>query len=133
MEKLNDVTFNFPDLKIVIEHLAYPFSEYMFTMMINDKNLWVDLAMMYRRPFWMTWNLVMAKEMGVIDRVMFATDFVSANCDLFGDNPTQDILEWVELIKHGMNRICDKAGWPTFTQAEINGILHDNAARLYGL
>jgi len=131
MEKLNDVTFNFPNLKIVIEHLGYPFSEYLFTMMINDKNLWVDLAMMYRRPYWMTWNLVMAKEMGVLDRVMFATDFVAANCDLFGDNPTEDILGWVHLIREGINDICKNSGWPLFTENDLNGILHDNAARLY--
>lgn len=133
MEKLNDVIFNFPDLKIVIEHLGYPFTEYLSTMMINDKNLWMDLAMMYHRPYWMTWNLVMAKEMGVIDRVMFASDFVSADCDLFGKNPTEDILGWVDLIENGMNMICTKAGWPTFTDRELRGILHDNAARLYNL
>ena len=133
MQDLNDVTFDFPDMKIVVEHIGYPFSEYLFTMMINDENLWTDLAMLYKRPLWMTWNMVMAKEMGVLDRVMFASDFVAANNDLFGPNPTEDIKAWADLVENGMNKICKQSGWPTFTEEEIHGIVHDNAARLYNL
>ena len=133
MENLNDVTFHFPHMKKVVEHIGYPFSEYLFTMMVNDENLWTDLAMLYKRPLWMTWNMVLAKETGVLDRVMFATDFVAANNDLFGPDPTKDILEWVDLVQNGMNKICKQSGWPTFTEKEIMGILHDNAARLYNL
>lgn len=133
MENLNDVTFDFPDMKIVVEHIGYPFSEYLFTMMVNDENLWTDLAMLYKRPVWMTWNMVMAKELGVLDRVMFASDFVAADNDLFGSNPTQDLLKWIDLVQNGMNKICRGSGWPEFTEKEINGILHDNAARLYNL
>lgn len=133
MENLNDVTFDFPNMKKVVEHIGYPFSEYLFTMMVNDKNLWTDLAMLYHRPIWLTWNMVMAKELGVLDRVMFASDFVAASNDLFSDNPTQDLLNWIDLVRFEMNNICKKSGWPTFTEAEINGILHDNAARLYNL
>ena len=133
MENLNDVTFDFPDMKIVVEHIGYPFSEYLFTMMVNDENLWTDLAMLYKRPLWMTWNMVLAKELGVLDRVMFASDFVAANNDLFHADPAQDLLEWIDLIRHGMNKICENAGWPVFSEKEIEGILHDNAARLYGL
>ncbi len=133
MENLNDVTFDFPDMKIVIEHIGYPFSEYLFTMMVNDENLWTDLAMLYKRPLWMTWNMVLAKELGVLGRVMFASDFVASNNDLFSENPTKDLLEWIDLVQNGMNKICKQSGWPTFTEKEINGILHDNAARLYNL
>lgn len=133
MENLNDVTFDFPDMKIVVEHIGYPFSEYLFTMMVNDENLWTDLAMLYKRPVWMTWNMVMAKELGVLDRVMFASDFVAANNDLFSENPTADLLSWIDLVQNGMNRICRQSGWPVFSEKEINGILHDNATRLYEL
>ena len=133
MENLNDVTFDFPDMKIVVEHIGYPCSEYLFGMMVNDENLWSDLAMLYKRPLWMTWNMVLAKEMGVLDRVMFASDFVAADNDLFSENPTKDLLGWIDLIQNGMNRICKQSGWPIFSEKEISGILHDNAARLYNL
>ena len=86
-----------------------------------------------RHKHWMTWNMVMAKELGVLDRIMFASDFVAANNDLFGPEPTQDLLSWIDLVRNGMNRICKDSGWPQFTEKEINGILYDNAARLYEL
>ena len=77
--------------------------------------------------------MVLAKEMGVLDRVMFASDFVAASNDLFGPDPTQDLLNWIDLVENGMNRICRQSGWPEFTEQDIQGILHDNAARLYNL
>lgn len=133
LQNLNDVTFDFPEMKIVVEHIGYPWSEYLFTMMVNDQNLYTDLAMLYRRPFWLTWNMVLAKEIGVIDRVMFASDFVAPNNDLFSADPTKDLLEWIDLVQNGMNQICKNSGWPTFTEEEIAGILYQNAARLYDI
>lgn len=133
MVNLNDVIFDFPNLKVVVEHIGYPWSEYLFTLMVNDKNLYTDLAMLYKRPYWLTWNMVMAKEIGVIDRVMFASDFVAANNDLFSENPTNDFIEWIEFVRTGMNKICENSGWPLFTESEINGILYENAAKLYNI
>lgn len=63
-------------------------------MMVNDENLWTDLAMLYKRPIWMTWNMVLAKEIGVLDRVMFSSDFVAADNELFSDDPTKDKI-WI--------------------------------------
>ena len=61
MFNLNDIIIDFPDMKIVIEHLGYPFSEHLFVLMGNDQNLWTDLAMTFVRPHWLAWNLVLAK------------------------------------------------------------------------
>ncbi len=130
---LNDVIVDFPDLKIVVEHIGYPWSEHLFILMANDKNLWTDLAMMYERPMKTVWSLVLAKEYGVIDRVMYASDYVCYNYDLFSENPSNDFKRWINFVESGMNDICKKCGWPTFSDDEIEGILGKNAARLYGL
>jgi len=130
---LNDVIVDFPDLKIVVEHIGYPWSEHLFILMANDKNLWTDLAMMYNRPMKVAWSLVLAKEYGVIDRVMYASDYVCYNYDLFSDKPADDFKRWINFIKVGLNKICDRCGWPSFSQEEIEGILWKNANRLYKL
>jgi predicted TIM-barrel fold metal-dependent hydrolase len=101
--------------------------------MANDKNIWTDLAMMYERPMKVVWSLVLAKEYGVIDRVMYASDYVSYNYDLFSDNPANDFKKWINLIRTGFNKICEKSGWPLFSQDELVGILWKNANRLYNL
>ena len=133
MFNLNDVIVDFPNMKIVVEHLGYPWSEHLFALMLNNKNLYTDLALMFGRPTWIAWNMVLAKEYGVIDRVMYGSDFVSPNYDLVGQNPAKDFLKWMEFIKVGINTICEKSGWPVLSESEIEGILGNNAARLYGI
>jgi predicted TIM-barrel fold metal-dependent hydrolase len=131
MLNLNDVMVDFPDMKIVVEHIGYPWSENLFVLMTNHKKMYCDLAMTFVRPYWLAWNLVVAKEYGVIDRVMFASDYVSHGYDLFSENPAEDLKRWIDYLRVDLNRICEKAGWPLFTQSEIDGFLYNNAARLY--
>lgn len=133
MELLNDVLIDFPDMKVVVEHLGYPWSEYLFVLMTNDKNLYTDLAMTYGRPMWTAWQLVLAREYGVLDRVMFATDYVCYNYDVFGPNPAEDIKNWIHLVKVGLNEINRRCGWPELTQSEIDSILFGCASKLYGI
>ena len=133
MFNLNDIMIDFPGMKIVVEHLGYPFSEHLFVLMANDKNLWADLAMTFVRPTWLAWNLVLAKEYGVVDRIMYASDYVAAGYDLLSQNPAEDFRSWIDFLRRELNRICDNAGWPTFSKKEIEGFLGGNAARLYGL
>ena len=130
---LNDVIIDFPNMKIVVEHIGYPWSEHLFILMANDENVYTDLAMMYDRPMKTVWSLVLAKEYGVIDRVMFATDYVCFNYDVFSSNPTDDYKRWITFVENGINEICIKSGWPTFSDDEIEGILWRNANRLYQL
>jgi predicted TIM-barrel fold metal-dependent hydrolase len=130
--RLNDIIVDFPDLKIVVEHIGYPWSEHLFILMANDRKLWTDLAMMYERPMKTVWSLVLAKEYGVIDRVMYASDYVCFDYDLFSDNPAEDFKRWIDFVQTGMNDLCKRCGWPTFSSDEIEGILWKNANRLYG-
>jgi predicted TIM-barrel fold metal-dependent hydrolase len=133
MTYLNEVIIDFPDTDFVVEHLGYPWMEHLFVLMTNNKRIWSDLALTFVRPTWLTWNLVLAKEYGVLDRIMYASDFVSFNYIPFGHNPADDMKGYFEFIRSGLNNVCSKSGWPTFTQTEIDGILGNNAARLYGI
>lgn len=130
---LNDVTVDFPELKIVVEHIGYPWSEHLFIMMANHPHMYTDLAMMYDRPYKTAWSMVLAKEYGVIDRVMYGSDFVARNYDFIGSKPAEDFKRWMEFVRTGINEICSESGWPTLSPEEIDGILGGNAARLYGI
>jgi predicted TIM-barrel fold metal-dependent hydrolase len=133
MTYLNEVIIDFPDTDFVVEHLGYPWTEHLFVLMTNNKRIWADLALTFSRPTWLAWNLVLAKEYGVLDRIMYASDFVSFNYIPFGPNPSEDMKDYFNYLRTGLNKICAGSGWPQFTQEEINGLLGDNAARLYGL
>ena len=132
-QSLNNVLINFPDMKVVIEHINYPWYEELFFMMASDHNVYADLAMTYNRPMTLTWNLVKAREFGVIDRIMYASDYWVAGQGVFSNDPGNDMKKWIELIKTDINKIAERSGWPKFTQEEIDGILYKNVARLYGL
>jgi predicted TIM-barrel fold metal-dependent hydrolase len=133
MTNLNDVLIDFPDMKVVVEHLGYPWAENLFVLMANDKNLYTDLAMTFGRPTWLAWNLVLAKEYGVIDRIMFASDYVAYDYDCFSENPSEDLKKWINYVRKDLNEICRKSGWPEFTQEEIDGFLYKTASKLYNI
>jgi len=132
---LHNFLEDFPDLKVVIEHLNYPYYEELFMIMSADPNVYADISMNYHRPYLLTWNLVKAKEFGVIDRIMYASDYWAPGKDqtVFSTDPGKDMKEWIQFVRTGLNGIAEKCGWPTFSQEEIDGILGGNAARLYGL
>lgn len=128
---LNEIVLDFPNLRLNVEHLGYPWAEQLFTQMATDENLYTDLAMCYDREVSTVWNLVLAKEYGVIGQVMFATDFVACNFDCFGADPYDDVTRWTEYVTKKINGICKASGWPLFTGEEIDGIMYKNAARLH--
>lgn len=133
MFNLNDVIVDFPNMKIEVEHLGYPWTEHLLSLMANCPNMYTDLAMLYNRPHQIAWALVQAREYGVLNRVMFASDFVGVSYDLFSDSVVETLKKWVDLVRYGLNEVNEKCGWPLLTQEEIDGILGNNAARLYGL
>jgi len=130
---LNNILLAFPDLRVVVEHLNYPRYEELFFMMASDSSVYADIAMTYDRPYILAWNLVKAKEFGVLDRVMYASDYWASGEGVYSKNPEQDMKRWIGFVKTGLNQIAEKTGWPLFTKEEIDGILHKNAARLYDL
>ncbi len=133
-ESLQNVLIDFPGMKVVIEHLNYPWYEELFFLMANPNlRVYADLALTYDRPLTLTWNLVKAKELGVLDKLMYASDYWSAASGAFSEDPGADMRRWIELIRHGINEVAERSGWPTFTDDEIEGILWRNAAQLYDL
>lgn len=130
---LNDVSIDFPDLEMIIEHLAYPWSEELFAMMASNPNIYADLAMLYNRPTTLTWNLVMAKEYDVIDKIFYASDYCSRGISGFSNEPVNEFKKYIKWIRTGLNEVAEKAGWPTFSKKEIDGILGGNVAKLYNL
>jgi len=74
---IDDVARDFSDLKIDIAHMGYPRTEELLTLMRVRPNIYSDISALCPRTTILTWNLVMTKEYGVIDRIMFGTDIPS--------------------------------------------------------
>lgn len=118
---LDNVAADFPELPLGIAHFGRPWAELCCTLLQKHKNMFVDISATFYRPTSLAWNLLLAKEYGVLGRVMFGTD---------GPGMFRPPKRYVDWCKTSLNEICEKAGWPRFTQDEINGILGNNAIRL---
>ena len=134
---LDDVIIDFPDLKISIEHMGFPWTDELIALMGRSKNVYTDVSMILPRPqgyrdislrgpITITSKLVQMKEFGVLDRVMYGSDYF---WDPEGLQPHKE----VEFIKEGLNATAERCGWPTFSYQEIEGILGKNAMRLFEL
>jgi predicted TIM-barrel fold metal-dependent hydrolase len=120
---LDDVAMDFPDLKICAAHLAYPWTQELYGLMRKCQNIYTDISAQCIRPTILAWNLVMAKEYNLMDRVMFGTDYPCCK-------PRKNFIEW---CKTGVNRIAKNVGWPTLSQEDIENLLGKNAMEFLNL
>jgi len=120
---LDDVAQDFPDLKVCLAHIAYPWIEETLGLMRKCPNVYADISAACIRPTVNTWNLVVAKEYNMMDRIMWGTDYPCCS-------PRKAYIDWV---KTDLNKQCEKSGWPTFTKGEIDNILGNTAKEFLGL
>lgn len=118
---IDQVGIDFPDLKIIIAHLGFPWTEEVFALMQKHPTFYTDMSAFHARPYTLCWNLTMAREYGVLDRVLFATDY-PGTC--------RPAKLYVDFLKNKLNTVMDRTGLPTLTKDEIEGLLGKNAERM---
>ena len=112
--------------------MAYPYTEELFAIMKHAPNMYTDVCELFPRPTWLAWYLMMAKEYGVIDRVVWGSDFDIYWYDDFKFERYFDKVDSeTSWIRNDLNRILQKSGWPTMTQKDIDGMLGANAKKLW--
>jgi predicted TIM-barrel fold metal-dependent hydrolase len=126
---LEHIAIDFQELRILAEHMAFPWTQELLAMMSHAPNVYTDFSALIRRPTLLAWNLVMAKEYGVLDRVMYGTDYVGISVDEY----MRQITEEVNWVRGELNPTLERAGWPTLTEGEIDGLLCGNAASFLDL
>ena len=128
---LDDIVIDFPDLRINIEHMAYPWTEETFALMKRAKNVYADVSELFTQPTMLAWYLMTANQYGVLDRIVWGSD-----TDLYWHDDwdftrySAKVERETSWIKHGLNRQLEDSGWPIFSQEQIDGILGENAKRL---
>ena len=128
---LDDVVIDFPELRIHVEHMAYPWGEELFALMKRAPNVYTDVSELFARPTLLAWYLVMAKEYGVIDRVIWGSDYdVYWHDDWDFSGYFGKVRAETTWLRSGVNEVLHRCGWPTLTDNEIGGILGDNVKRL---
>jgi len=126
---LDDIAIDFPGLRVLVEHMGYPWTQEVLALMAHAPNVYTDISMLQRRPILLAWNLTMAREYGMLDRVVWGTDYVGDDHAAYVARAERDIA----FVRNDLNGYLARSGWPTLSEEEIDSILRRNAMKLYKL
>ncbi len=118
---LEDVALQFPRLKMVIAHLGHPWIAETIVLIRKHPGFFSDISALHYRP-WQFYNaLTMAKEYGVMDKLLFGSDF-----------PFTTAEASISALRN-FNRIVTGTHFPTLSESEIEALIHAPTLELLGL
>ena len=107
---MDEIAIRFPDLRIVMAHLGHPWQRETIVTIRKHPHLYADLSALFYRPWSLYEGLRVATEWGVLDKLLFGSDFPiampaetaaglrSVNAPLAGTSLPQVPLEEIEEI-----------------------------------
>lgn len=118
---LEDVALRFPGLKVVIAHLGHPWIDDTLVLIRKQLNFYADISALHYRP-WQFYNaLISAKEYGVLDKLLFGSDY-----------PFTTPEATVEALRN-FNRLAEGTNLPRLEPQEIERLIEAPALALLGL
>ena len=118
---LQPIALEFPRLRLVIAHLGHPWIDETLVLIRKNRNLYSDISALHYRP-WQFYNaLVSAMEYGVVDRLLFGSDY-----------PFTTPAATIEALR-SMNRITDGTGLPRLPVEKLEELIHRDTLRLLGI
>lgn len=118
---LDEVARSFPGLRIIIAQLGQPWIDETICMLGKHNNVLADVSGMLSRP-WQAYNaLVSAHQHGVIDKLLFGSDF-----------PYTSATECIEAL-YSINQLAQGTNLPIVPREALRGIVERDALALLGL
>jgi uncharacterized protein len=118
---LEDVAMRFPDLKVVVAHLGQPWIVETLVLIRKQPNFFADVSALHYRP-WQFYNaLITAKEYGVLNKLLFGSDFPYTTAEA-----TMAALRVFNQLTVGTHL-------PTLAAEEIEQLIHSPTLELLGL
>lgn len=118
---LEDVAFQFPNLRMVIAHLGHPWVEDTLVLIRKQPNLYADLSALHYRTWQFYNSLILAKEYGVLGKVLFGTDY-----------PYTSPEATIEALRN-FNKLVEGTNLPRLEDEDIENIIHSPTLELLGL
>ncbi len=119
--QLEDVAVEFPELRMVIAHLGHPWIMETLVVIRKHPHLYSDISALHYRP-WQFYNaLIAAKEYGVLDKLLFGSDYPFTTAEASMDG------------LRNINRIPEGTGMPRLTTEEIERLIYSPTLECLGL
>ncbi|MFB5662967.1 amidohydrolase family protein [Alteribacillus sp. HJP-4] len=118
---LDPIAREFPHLKMIIAHMGHPWIGECISVVRKNTNMYMDLSALGTRS-WQYYNaMVLAKEYGVLNKILFGSDY-----PFFTSEETKESLYQINHLVEGTNM-------PRILNSEIEAIVHRNTPELLGL
>jgi predicted TIM-barrel fold metal-dependent hydrolase len=121
LQGFDEVARTFPDLKIVISHMGFPWRNIMVTLLAKHENIFTDVAGLARNGTVAYDTLYLALVYGVMDKILFASDF-----------PNATVKESIESL-YTLSQLAADRGLPTIQREKIRSIVERDALSLLGI
>ena len=118
---LDEVARVFPKLRLVIAQLGQPWVDETIILLAKHPNVFADVSGLLGRP-WQAFNaLISAHQYGVIDKLLFGSDF-----------PYTNAAGCIEAV-YSLNQIAQGTNLPVVPREALRGIVERDALSLLGL
>jgi predicted TIM-barrel fold metal-dependent hydrolase len=117
----DEIARTFPNLRLIIAQMGQPFIDETIILLGKHAHVYADVSGMLARP-WQAYNaLVNAHQYGVIDKLLFGSDF-----------PYTSPTECIETL-FSLNQIAQGTHLPAIPRESLRGIVERDAISLLGL
>jgi predicted TIM-barrel fold metal-dependent hydrolase len=118
---LDEVARSFPKLRLVISQMGHPWIDETIAMLAKHPNVFADVSGLLGRP-WQAYNaLVTANQYGVIEKLLFGSDF-----------PYTSATDCIEAL-YSLNQIAQGTNLPVVPRESLRGIVERDTIGLLGL
>jgi len=118
---MDDVAAAFPELRIVMAHLGHPWQIDTFMVIRKHPHVYADVSSQFFRPWSQYQALRLATEWGVLDKLVFGTDYPIAT--------PRETMEGLLSV----NRVIDGTGLPQVPEEALRRVIERDTLTLLGL
>ncbi|MAE60421.1 MAG: amidohydrolase [Planctomycetaceae bacterium] len=118
---LDDVAVRFPDVKMILAHLAHPYEDECIVTIRKHPNLFADISALHYRPWQLYHSLMRVQEYGVWDSLLFGSDypFTTVNASITG--------------LRALNQMVEQTNLPQLDAKQIESLIHRDSLKLLDL
>ncbi|MGB3307806.1 MAG: amidohydrolase family protein [Thermomicrobiales bacterium] len=115
------IAIEFPKLTIIMAHVGHPFCADSLVVARKHPHVWADISGTVLRPYGLYQAMVTAQEWGVLDRLLFGSDY-----------PASTPEETMRLLR-AVNDAAPGPNAPRIPEEAIEAIIHRDSLPLLGL
>ena len=118
---IDEVAREFPDLRIIVAQLGYPWIEEAVVLLAKHRNVFADISGLLLHPWQSYQALLSAYQGGVMDALLFGSNFpftLPATC--------------IESL-YSINQVCHGTNLPTIPREQLRQIVERNALEALGI